>query len=146
MWNPPDPDSYFPLVWLIARQIPEGYVMTYGQIAAMIPPPDDVEPPQYDRLGARWVGQAMNNTPKGEGIPWQRVINSKGGISVPGASAQQQRALLESEGVEFNEKDLIDFNRFGWDGPDCSWLKDHNLYKPHSMKKPPGSTKQMTLL
>ena len=145
MWNPPDPDTFFPLVWLIAKQIPEGHVMTYGQIAAMIPPPDDVEPPKYDRLGARWVGQAMNNTPSGKGIPWQRVINSKGGISLPGQAAQQQRGLLESEGVEFNDKDLIDFERYGWDGPGDDWLAEHGFYKPPSMKKPPGSSTQMSL-
>jgi methylated-DNA-protein-cysteine methyltransferase-like protein len=136
MWKPPDPDVFNRIVWKIARQIPEGRVFTYGQIAAMIPPPDGVEPPDYERLGARWVGQAMNATPPDEGIPWQRVINSKGSISLPAgsAAAEQQRQLLLAEGVEFNDKGRIDFNVYGWDGPDAAWLRDNRLDAPPSMR------------
>jgi len=136
MWNPPDREVFFAIVWKITQQIPEGLVMTYGQIAAMIPPPGDTTPDVYERMGSRWVGQAMNNTPEGQGVPWQRVINSKGGISLLAGSraAEQQRHLLHTEGVEFNEKGLIDFNIYGWDGPDADWLKANDLYPPPSMK------------
>lgn len=148
MWKPTDPESFNRIVWKIAKQIPEGHVMTYGQIAAMIPPPDSVTPPDYKRLGARWVGQAMNATPSGEGIPWQRVINSKGGISLPAgsAAADQQRQMLQAEGVTFNDRGLVDFDRYGWDGPDEVWLKAEGLYPPPSMRSNRGSATQPKLL
>ena len=87
MWQPPDPTTFNALVWKIVRQIPPGRVSSYGQIASMLPLPEDVTPDQYRRLGARWVGQAMRVTPAGEGIPWQRVISSQGKISLPAGSA-----------------------------------------------------------
>jgi methylated-DNA-protein-cysteine methyltransferase-like protein len=139
MFNPPNPTTYNALVYEIVKQIPPGVVSTYGQIASMIPPPEGVLPPQYDSLGARWVGTAMNNTPSGEDIPWQRVINSKGMISLPEGSsgAIQQRKLLEAEGVKFDEKGRVNFNEVGWDGPDEAWLKERGLYQPTPLKKRP---------
>jgi methylated-DNA-protein-cysteine methyltransferase-like protein len=114
MFTPPDPTAYFGLVWHIAKQIPEGKVSTYGQIASMIPPPPEVEPPLYARLGALWVGKAMNAVPQGSAIPWQRVINSQGKLSErPGA--RHQRELLEAEGVVF-VKDKVDLKKYGWKG------------------------------
>src|SRR5262245_14307949 len=117
MFNPPEPDEYNRMVWKIVQQIPEGQVSTYGQIASMIPPPAGVDPEQYRRLSARWVGTAMNRTPSGLGVPWQRVINSQGAISLPGgsASADQQRGLLEREGVSFDSNGRVDFDAVGWD-------------------------------
>lgn len=137
MWNPPDPARYNALVWEIVKQIPAGRVSTYGQIASMIPPPEGILPPQYERLGSRWVGAAMRATPPGEGIPWQRVINSQGKISLPEGSpgALRQRQLLEAEGVAFSDKDRVDFEAVGWDGPDEAWLKAHGLYRPSTLKK-----------
>src|SRR5574341_2086521 len=102
MFQPPDPSTYNSTVWAIARQIPEGKVSTYGQIASMIPAPDAVDPDQYRRLAPRWVGNAMHRCP--DDVPWQRVINSEGKISLPAgsASADEQRARLEMEGVSFD--------------------------------------------
>ena len=131
MYSPPDPASYNEIVWLIVRQVPRGRVTTYGQVASMIPPPDDVEPPTYDRLAPRWVGVAMNVCP--DNVPWQRVINSQGKIS-PRPGAHRQRQLLEAEGVAFDERDRVDFDRVGWDGPPSDWLADHNLLSPRSLK------------
>ena len=147
MWSPSDPETFNLTVWKIARQIPPGRVSTYGQIASMIPPPEGVLPPDYDRLGARWVGQAMNATPEGKDIPWQRVINSRGMISLPEGSpaASEQRALLEAEGVAFDEKERVDFEAVGWDGPDENWLRDNALLPPKSLKKNPGSAAQPRL-
>jgi methylated-DNA-protein-cysteine methyltransferase related protein len=147
MRNPPEPDKFNPIVWEIVKQIPPGQVSTYGQIAAMIPPPEGVSPPDYQRLGSRWVGTAMNNTPAGQGIPWQRVINSKGMISLPEGSraALEQRERLESEGVSFDEKGRVNFEVCGWDGPDESWLRERGLYPPPSLKKNPGGANQMRL-
>jgi methylated-DNA-protein-cysteine methyltransferase-like protein len=137
MFNPPDPSVFNKLVWLIVRQIPEGRVSSYGQIASMIPPPAGVEPEQYARLGARWVGNAMNVTPSGQSIPWQRVINSQGEISLPrgSANADEQKALLEMEGVTFDARGRVDFNMVGWDGPDDAWLSANGFLPPRSLKK-----------
>lgn len=134
--NPPNPETYNLIVWTIASQIPAGEVSTYGQIASMIPPPDEIEPDDYKRLGAIWVGQAMNATPDGKGIPWQRVINSKGGISLPGAAAKQQSALLEEDGIKFDDKGLVDLSIYGWNGPADEWLQERGLIKPQPLRKP----------
>jgi methylated-DNA-protein-cysteine methyltransferase-like protein len=139
MYNPPDPKSYHAIVWKIVQQIPAGRVSTYGQIASMIPPPDGVEPPNYDRLAPRWVGNAMNAVSGSASttIPWQRVINSKGMISLPEGSraALEQRALLEGEGVAFDDEGKVDFSAVGWDGPDEVWLLEHELLPPRPLRK-----------
>lgn len=142
MFNPPEPDVYNRIVWKIVQQIPEGKVSTYGQIASMIPPPDGVDADQYLRLSARWVGTAMNRTPSGRDVPWQRVINSQGAISLPkgSASADQQRGLLEREGVQFDGDGRVDFEAVGWDGPDADFLKTNNLLPPKPLKKRPAPT------
>lgn len=136
MFNPPDPKTYNALVYEIVRQIPPGQVSTYGQIAAMIPPPEGIAPPDYDRLSPRWVGNAMNNTPSGQDIPWQRVINSKGMISLPegSASANEQRLRLEAEGVVFKNS-KVDFKVCGWNGPAEAWLKQRGLFAPPPLRK-----------
>ena len=59
MYNLPDPMPFYKLVWEIVRQIPEGAVATYGQIAGMIPPPEGIQP-EFSHTRARGgVGQAM---------------------------------------------------------------------------------------
>ena len=80
MINLPDPVPYYRLVWEIVRQVPAGKVTTFGQIASMIPPPDGIEMDDYAKLGARWVGDAMNrvSTIDDPDVPWHRVINAKG--------------------------------------------------------------------
>ena len=111
--SPPDQTAYYARVWELVRQIPEGKVATYGQIAKMLPPPLGVEIESYAAFGPRWVGGAMANCP--DDVPWQRVINSKGEISQrPGA--QRQKELLLEEGVFFNEKGRIDLKKYGWGG------------------------------
>ena len=140
---PPDQSAYYETVWEIVRQVPPGHVVTFGQIAAMIPPPDGIAPDVYKRVGPRWVGYAMNAVtfPDEASVPWHRVINSQGGISLEegSAPAAKQRARLEAEQVRFDQKDQIDFDVFGWDGPADDWLTAHGLLKPHSMKSPPPS-------
>jgi methylated-DNA-protein-cysteine methyltransferase related protein len=150
MFNPPNPKLFNALVWEIVRQIPSGKVATYGQIASMIPPPEGVEPPDFDRLGPRWVGNAMNavSGPHEVSIPWQRVINAKGTISLPEGStaAAIQRQRLEAEGVQFDDKGKVNFEVVGWDGPDKAWLKEKDLFPPRSLKKKKSDDKgQMNL-
>jgi methylated-DNA-protein-cysteine methyltransferase-like protein len=98
-------------VYKLCRQIPEGYVTTYGWIAHAIDPPLGMEPLAYDRIKARWVGYAMARCP--EDVPWHRVINSKGGLSLrPGH--EHQKALLEDEGVTFSTTGKVDLEHYGW--------------------------------
>lgn len=136
---PPDRDSYFQTVWEIVRQVPRGRVVTFGQIAAMIPPPPGVDPTVYERIAPRWVGYAMNavSGPDEPSVPWHRVINSRGGISLPAGSqgANLQRARLEAEGVRFNTSGLVNFDVCGWDGPDDHWLRARGLRRPPTLRR-----------
>lgn len=113
--SPPNPQAFYAQVWEIVRQIPRGKVASYGQIAKLLPPPDGVEIETYIAFGPLWVGGAMAHCP--DDVPWQRVINSKGEISVKdGADARRQRLLLKEEGVLFNPRGRIDFKQYGWSG------------------------------
>ncbi len=147
----PIPEVFNQMVWDIVRQIPRGRVATYGQIASMIPAPDGVPDADYDRLGPRWVGDAMNavSIVDEPSVPWHRVINAKGGISLPegSRSAALQRIRLEAESVDFNSKAVVDFNVVGWGGPDADWLREHDLLtpKPIAKKKPADDGGQMKL-
>jgi len=115
--SPPDPKRFAEQVYALVRRIPRGQVATYGQIAAWIAPPADVPADQYRRVGAIWVGGAMAKAPAD--VPWQRVINSQGKISLrPGAGPAVQRNLLEQEGVTFDDQERVDLKRFGWQGED----------------------------
>jgi methylated-DNA-protein-cysteine methyltransferase-like protein len=65
------------------------------------------------------VGYAMAAVPPGSDVPWHRVINAAGGISLdPGGEGYRvQMKMLESEGVIFDEHGHTDLARFGWKGP-----------------------------
>jgi methylated-DNA-protein-cysteine methyltransferase-like protein len=137
--SPPNPKAYNAMVWEIVRQIPGGKVSTYGQIGGMIPPPEGVSPKDYEAFAARWVGGAMAACP--EGVPWQRVINAQGKISLRRGSGQDvQRELLEGEGVEFDDRSRVDLDRYGWEGPPDEWLKERGLYAPGKPGKPSQPT------
>ena len=97
-------------IYAIVRQIPSGKVASYGQISHIVP-----------GCNARMVGYALaalRDLDEGETIPWQRVINSQGKISLTREGKALQRQLLEQEGVKFDEQGLVDFNEFGWLGMD----------------------------
>lgn len=113
--SPPDRNQFNALVWDLVRRIPPGKVTTYGRVAAMIPPPGGMSLRDYEAWGPRWVGGAMAACP--DDVPWQRVINSKGKISLrKGGGHLRQRELLEAEGVKFDQKDRVDLDRYGWSG------------------------------
>jgi methylated-DNA-protein-cysteine methyltransferase-like protein len=80
-------------------------VATYGQVAALAGLPGQ----------ARQVGYAMAALEVDSGVPWHRVINARGAISLPPAdhSALIQRARLEAEGVVF-EDDRVSLDRWQW--------------------------------
>ena len=92
-------------IWALVCAIPAGQVATYGQIAALAGLP----------RRARLVGHALRHLPATTPVPWQRVINARGGISFPKGSESYrlQQALLLAEGVEFTGEQ-IDLNRFRW--------------------------------
>ena len=110
-------DAFDAQVWRLVQQIPPGRVTTYGRLAAMLLPPEGVTVERYAAFGARWVGGAMARCP--DGVPWQRVVNAQGKISVrEGGSHERQRDLLEAEGVAFDDNGRVDWDRFGWNGPE----------------------------
>ena len=100
--------SFFEQVYRLVRQIPPGKVTSYGAIARMLDNPH----------AARTVGWALHGLPEGSDVPWHRVINSQGRVSTScrDHTADLQRALLEAEGIEFNEHGYTDWDRFGWAG------------------------------
>lgn len=104
--------SFFDLVYLIVKQIPRGKVASYGQIAALL---------GYPRA-ARTVGWALSALRDEQvwDVPWQRVINRAGRISIARADlgVDMQRTLLEAEGVAFDERGRVDWQRFRWEGLD----------------------------
>ena len=114
-------------VWKIARRVPVGKVVSYGQIAGYIPCPAGVKEDTYRSFRARWAGAAMAASP-GD-VPWQRVINAQGMISQR-RGAESQRRLLEAEGVVFDAKDRVDLAVYGWSGPDAEWLEANGLVPP----------------
>jgi methylated-DNA-protein-cysteine methyltransferase-like protein len=115
--SPPNPELFKAQVWDLVRKIPLGKVASYGQVATLLPPPAGVDPQDYRAWGARWVGGAMAACPPD--VPWQRVVNAQGKISLPpGGGLARQRQLLEKEGVIFDERDRIDLKVYGWNGPD----------------------------
>jgi methylated-DNA-protein-cysteine methyltransferase-like protein len=122
---PPSRGDFNEKVWEIVRQIPQGRVATYGQIAGMIPTPEGMDAAEYKAFRARWVGSAMAACPAD--VPWQRVINAQGKVSPRGPGAQHQRVLLEGEGVSFDDHGRIDLARHGWTGPSEQWLDEHGL-------------------
>ena len=92
-------------VYALVRACPVGRVTTNGWLAKAV---------GYPR-GARMIGWFMNESP--EGVPAQRVINSKGELSGSWAfgSPELMRQLLESEGIVFSEDGRVDLKRYGWD-------------------------------
>jgi methylated-DNA-protein-cysteine methyltransferase-like protein len=114
--SPPKREAFNQKVWELVRQIPPGKVSTYGKIAALIPPPPGMDPKSYLAFGARWVGGAMAACP--HDVPWQRVINSQGKVSLrPGSGGSNQREMLESEGVIFDDRHRVDLKIYAWEGP-----------------------------
>jgi len=133
--QPADRQAFNRLVYDIVRSIPEGRVMTYGTIAALIPSPRSVDPLAYRRVRARWVGYAMAGCP--DDVPWQRVVNAKGRISPrPGHGPPVQKILLEEEGVGFGRGDKLDLKTLAW-SPDPAWLRKRGLLgEPESLDHP----------
>ncbi|MBN1484218.1 MAG: methylated-DNA--[protein]-cysteine S-methyltransferase [Chloroflexia bacterium] len=97
--------GFFQKVYALVRQIPPGRVASYGMIARMLGRP----------ASARTVGWALRALGEGTDVPWHRVINHQGSISLhPLEGGALQRAMLETEGVDFDVQGRVDWQRFGW--------------------------------
>jgi len=112
--------SFFEKVYRLVRQVPPGKVTSYGAIARMLEHPH----------AARTVGWAMHSIPEGSDVPWWRVLNGKGCLSLSGDGASFQRELLEVEGVELDRRGCVDLGRFGWEG--LPWYEIEELMKEES--------------
>ena len=90
----------------IVKQIPKGMVATYGQVAF-------IAGTQNPRL----VGFALATLKEDTDVPWFRVINSKGEISLPKQNDgfKIQYSLLQSEGIIFDAKNRINLKQYGWE-------------------------------
>jgi methylated-DNA-protein-cysteine methyltransferase-like protein len=101
-------ESMYGRIYRIVRLVPRGRVASYGQIARIA-----------GRCSPRNVGYAMAAVPADSGVPWHRIVNSRGMISVRshGGECTAQRQLLEGEGIEFGPSGRIDMRVYGWEGP-----------------------------
>ncbi|MBU7016478.1 MAG: MGMT family protein [Theionarchaea archaeon] len=98
-------DSFFNSVKELIKRIPPGRVATYGQIAALAGNPQS----------ARQVVWVLHTYSEKENLPWHRVINSKGSISLGhGSGYEMQKALLEKEGIVFGKNDKVNLKKYQW--------------------------------
>lgn len=89
----------------VIKNIPEGHVLTYGTVAELAGNP----------RAARQVAWALKSLSGKYQLPWHRVINSKGEISLPSKRGKElQRELLEQEGVAFSDNGHVDLNLYLW--------------------------------
>ena len=98
---------------------------TYGQVAELAGLP----------RRARLVGTVLKHAPASRDLPWFRVINSSGRISLPSGSDsyERQRRKLQAEGVIFRG-DRVDMKRYGWPSREASL--DELLWNPESLAEP----------
>jgi methylated-DNA-protein-cysteine methyltransferase related protein len=110
--------SFYEQVYAVVRRIPPGTVTSYGRVAQMLGRPN----------AARAVGYALSALRDQTGeeyadIPWQRVVNHQGRISIQNRTtpAARQAALLRAEGVIVDDNLQIDLERYLWEG--LHWLE-----------------------
>ena len=96
-------DSFTERVIYVIKHIPRGKVVTYGKVAALAGNP----------RGARQVVRVLHTMTGKHDLPWHRVINSKGLISLKGEGERQQRVALESEGVVLDGS-VVDLKKYLW--------------------------------
>ncbi|KJY83503.1 MGMT family protein [Vibrio galatheae] len=97
-------DQFLMQIFAVIHQIPSGKVSTYGEIAKL------AGYPGY----ARHVGKALGNLPNDSKLPWFRVINSQGRISLKGEGLVRQRQALINEGVEVTNDGKIKLRIYRW--------------------------------
>jgi O-6-methylguanine DNA methyltransferase len=97
----PDKVSFYQDVYSVVKEIPRGKVISYGEIARLI---------GWEKY-SRMAGKAMSQVPAALKLPCHRVVNSSG-RTVPGW--EEQRMLLEKEGVLFRANGCVDMKKCGW--------------------------------
>ena len=98
--------STYARIYAVVRRIPRGRVATYGQVAKLA-----------GLAGhARQVGYALHALPDSSTVPWQRVVNARGEISLRRSTGPDrlQRMLLEEEDVAFDMRGRLNLKRVGW--------------------------------
>lgn len=100
------PASTYNRIYSVVRRIPRGRVATYGQVAQLAGAPGH----------ARQVGYALHALSEGTSVPWHRVINARGQVSLRSGEDGHhvQRCLLEAEGVEFDRTDRVLLTKYRW--------------------------------
>jgi methylated-DNA-protein-cysteine methyltransferase-like protein len=97
--------SFSDRVKRLIADIPIGRVATYGQIAACA----------GNHRASRQVAWLLHSSSRKDNLPWHRVINSRGGISLPiGGGFEEQRMLLEAEGIVLDQKGRVDLKKYLW--------------------------------
>ena len=97
--------SFTEKLMALIKRIPTGKVATYGQIALYAGNP----------RASRQVAWVLHSSSRKDNLPWHRVINSKGRISLPKDRGYDlQKKLLENEGVVFDEDGFIDLDEYIW--------------------------------
>lgn len=97
-------DNFYQRVLQAVYSIPYGKVATYGTIARMA----------GSSRAARQVGGVLKKLPEGSSIPWYRVVNRYGKISLIGEDYQRQYQALIAEDIVFQDNGSIDLQSFGW--------------------------------
>ncbi len=103
----PEGDAAVAAICAVIRRIPKGWVATYGQVATMAGLP----------RRARLVGYVLRHLDPAIQIPWHRVVNAKGEVSYTlsrNGGDDEQRRLLEEEGILFNVGDRFALERYRW--------------------------------
>jgi methylated-DNA-protein-cysteine methyltransferase-like protein len=113
----------------LVRRIPRGKVATYGQIAVLA----------GNAYASRQVARLLHSLSAKEKLPWQRVINSRGTISLPAQAGERQRSLLEREGVQFGLHGRIDLARYLWLGSGKRASRAGPRPARRSIRRTPGS-------
>lgn len=89
----------------LIKSVPRGQVATYGQIAACAGNP----------RSSRQVAWLLHSSSRKDNLPWHRIINSRGTISLPiGGGFEEQKVLLEAEGIPVDEKGRIRLSKYLW--------------------------------
>ena len=97
--------SSYTKIYSVVRRVPRGRVATYGQVAALAGLPGH----------ARQVGYALHALTSATAVPWQRVVNAAGAISLRSTNGGiSQRLLLEREGVRFDARGRIALTKYCW--------------------------------
>ncbi|WP_337008110.1 MGMT family protein [Pantoea sp. AS142] len=98
------PDTFQQRIWQIVAAIPPGRVATYGDVALLAGSP----------RAARQVGGVLSRLPEHTTLPWHRVVNRHGTLSLQGDRLLRQRDALETEGIEMSDDGKLDLETYRW--------------------------------